>query len=292
MGADSLATASQAVGSDLACTELGVEQLREAPCGGDPDSPLGVVLSGIIATARRLDHVHGQLVMLASSAARDLVRIAEGKDVDLPNTSGVLQANGLHIDILLARRSELYRQLTMLLGMHRSLSASTGSSSRSPVAAKPERAAAPRKRASGLTKTQEAALADIAAGKVHVRQASLRGSMSVSTTGATPISMATVGALTAKRMVTRSSSTSLFHGQLVEITAAGRAHLDGSASDSASRADAARQRPALHRLTPEQLGTRLAHGTVGASAPSGPGGDALGPEQRPSLTPAAHEPHH
>lgn len=118
------ATDPTKVGTALVLAVFGVERLSAIPgWHDDEDSPLGRSADEIHRTARRLDHVQQSMVSLASTIRRDMQRVVNGDDVDLPQTHGLLGSSALALDLLCARRAELHQHLDALTQLHKILAA-------------------------------------------------------------------------------------------------------------------------------------------------------------------------
>ncbi|MER6398520.1 hypothetical protein ABT263_21070 [Kitasatospora sp. NPDC001603] len=236
------ATDPTKVGTALVLAVFGVERLSAIPgWHDDEDSPLGRSADEIHRTARRLDHVQQSMVSLASTIRRDMQRVVNGDDVDLPQTHGLLGSSALSLDLLCARRAELHQHLDALTQLHKILSANRPPAT--PV--QPEGPAAARtaeapQRPAKLNEAQRKALDAVARGRVHLQAGSVRSSARVTTSE--PVSAVSVTALIKRKLVEADTRTSLYQGQKLRLTAAGtrlHAAVVGAASRQASPAAAA-----------------------------------------------------
>ncbi|KQV20920.1 MULTISPECIES: hypothetical protein [unclassified Kitasatospora] len=219
------------VGTALVLRALGVERLTATPGWHDEDdTPLGRLTSEVHRTARRLDHVQQNLVALASSIRRDMQRVIDGADVDLPQTHGVLGSTAQSLDLLVARRAELHQHLEALTELHKVL---TSAASSPPPAAEAEskaRTNSPPRREAKLSDPQKQVLDAVALGTVTVRETSIRQGTKISA-GGQRLSPASVNSLIERKLIVRDTSTNLYFGQKLRLTDAGarlRASLAGT----------------------------------------------------------------
>ncbi|MFF2041804.1 hypothetical protein ACFVVX_15350 [Kitasatospora sp. NPDC058170] len=233
-----------AVGTALVLKALGVDRLVSIPgWHDDEDTPLGRSAGEVRSTARRLDHVQQNMVALATGIRRDMQRVVDGKDVDLPQTHGLIGSSALPLDLLCARRAELYQHQDTLTQLHKILVA--GPPPAPPV--QPEGPATARVaeaplRPAKLNEAQRKALDAVARGRVYLRSSSVRGDASVTTSE--PVSAVSVTALIKRKLVEADTRTSLYQGQKLRLTPAGtrlHAAVVGAASRQASPVAAAQR---------------------------------------------------
>jgi hypothetical protein len=199
-----------------------------------------------------------------------LHRATRGQGAHLVGSSGILQGNGTQIDVLAARRGQEIDHLERLLSAYqRSLASSPGGTATpqrtdelaSQQTALPDQPA-DRRRASGpvrVSNAQFAALEAIARGGVMVRESSVVRGMFVTAPNRVRISRATVDALLGKELADRDTSTSLYQGQRLTLSAQGEAVLAEGNRQTSPRAEAARRRSTT---------TSVAAPDPGAAAPA------------------------
>ncbi|MFD0405313.1 hypothetical protein [Kitasatospora sp. NPDC127116] len=108
------------LGTRLVCTTLSVERVRDLP-GHGTDTVHGAIADQLASAALRLDDVQTRIVQQASALRDDLQRIIDGRDADEPSVTGILHSTPAAVDLLSARRTELHRALTGLIGVYRTL---------------------------------------------------------------------------------------------------------------------------------------------------------------------------
>ncbi|WP_370220411.1 DUF4259 domain-containing protein [Kitasatospora sp. GAS1066B] len=228
------------VGTRMVHQTLGVDHIRSLP-GTDDGGPLGELLEQLARTAVRMDHVQDNLVSLARMIQRDMQAVIDGRDVDQPQTRGVVGSAALSLDLLVARRAELHERLTGLTETYRSLS--TWTAAAQPAAPAPAEKASANKAPDNpvtLTSTQEKALAAIATGNVLLHEGGRLGAWIVHAPRGVRITNATLNALFSKELANRDTSTSLYVGQKIYLTPDG--HERHAALSASTRASAARTR--------------------------------------------------
>ncbi|MFJ4676894.1 hypothetical protein [Kitasatospora sp. NPDC088783] len=204
------------VGTQMVLRTLDVPDLRAIPGWREDEStPLGRSAADVDHIARRLDTVQATLVNTAASISRDMDRVVDGDDVDLPLSHGVLGNSAQKLDHLVVRRSELFQALERALGLHQVLVAS-------PPAPPPERRPVEpaREEEKKLTAPQREALEAVAAGRVTAYDSGTRQPMRVMATGAR-VDRKALNALFQRKLIERDTSTSLLAGQKVRPTATG-----------------------------------------------------------------------
>ncbi|MGW2542731.1 hypothetical protein ACWC5I_18120, partial [Kitasatospora sp. NPDC001574] len=221
------------VGTALVLAVFGVDRLAAIPgWHDDQDSPLGRSADEVHRTARRLDHVQQNMVALAGAIRSDMQRVIDGDDVDLPQTHGLIGSSALSLDLLCARRAELYQHLDALTQLHKIL---TASQPPAPPAHQegpaPTRSAEDQQGPAKLSAPQRKALDAVARGKVYLQTSSIRSSARVTTTE--PVSALSVTTLIRRKLVEADTSTSLYQGQRLRLTATGtRLHAALAVADS------------------------------------------------------------
>ncbi|MET8623704.1 DUF4259 domain-containing protein [Kitasatospora sp. NPDC004669] len=248
------------VGTRIVHQELGVDRFRSL-AGAGTDTPLGLLVQQLRSNAVRMDEVQARLVVLAKSIQSDLQRIADGRDVDRPDTNGVLGSTAMSIDLLIARRFELHKSLTGLISTYRALAASQPP----PTQTAPALAPQPQQPVK-LTDAQVTALGHIAGGRVRMVEGGIRSIRRISAPGNVRISTATVDSLIDKRLVERDRSTSLFVGQDLHLTAEGRERY--TALTASQRASAARTRSAKTAGSQPPNSSAVDPALVAAATPS------------------------
>ncbi|MFJ1707608.1 hypothetical protein [Kitasatospora sp. NPDC088346] len=236
-----------AVGTALVLQALGVDRLVSIPgWHDDEDTPLGHLAGKVRSTASRLDHVQRNMVTLATSIRRDMQRVIDGHDVDLPQTHGLIGSSALSLDLLCARRAELYQHLDALTQLHKILAANRPPAPPvQPEGPATARTAKATQHPAKLNEAQRKALEAVARGRVYLQTSSLRSSARVTTSE--PVSAVSVTALIKRKLVEADTRTSLYQGQKLRLTPAGtrlHAAVVGAASQQASPVAAA-ERAAL-----------------------------------------------
>ncbi|MFB7672677.1 hypothetical protein ACFC26_14830 [Kitasatospora purpeofusca] len=212
------------VGTALVLHTLGVERLVELPGWHDEENtPLAMSAEEVVRIARRLDRVQQNMVTLATTVRRDMQRVIDGDDIDLPHTHGILGSTAQSLDLLSARRTELYQHLDRIARLHKALAESDPPASRAghiagPPARAEERSAAGPAREARLNTTQRAMLEAVADGRITVHSIGTRDRMSAPGLDLSP---ASVNVLIKRNLVERDTSTSLYSGQRLRLTAAG-----------------------------------------------------------------------
>ncbi|MFC9327896.1 HAD family hydrolase [Kitasatospora sp. NPDC057015] len=237
------------VGTALVLRTLGVERLSVlAGWHDDEDTPLGRLTDEVHRTARRLDHVQQSLVTLATSIRRDMQRVIAGDDVDLPQTHGLLGSSAQSLDLLVARRAELYQHLDGLTQLHKILAAAPASASVGPTAeqtASEHRGTEPPPRTTKLSSAQQRVLDAVARGRVTVHEGSIHNGLKIYALGV-QVSTASVNSLIERKLIDRDTSTSLYVGQKLRLTAAGaRVHASLPGIPPAGKASSPRTPPAV-----------------------------------------------
>ncbi|MFE2426883.1 hypothetical protein ACFXJ5_09040 [Streptomyces sp. NPDC059373] len=259
--------------------QLGTRMLAEALDISDPadllarhapDSTPGVLAPLVVHTALTLDDLNERLVRAAASAAEDLRRIAHGQDAHLVGSTGILHSDGPQINVLAARRGQEVGHLERLVNAYQhSLASSTDRATAprraeeltSQQTARPDQSAA-RHRTSApvrVSTAQFTTLEAIARGGVMLRESSVVRGMFVTAPDRVRISRATVDALLGKELADRDTSTSLYQGQRLTLTAQGEAVLAEGRRQTSPRAEAARRRTTT---------TAVAAPDSGAAAPA------------------------
>ncbi|MGV9266614.1 hypothetical protein ACWDRR_18370 [Kitasatospora sp. NPDC003701] len=235
------------LGTRLVWSELQVEQPRDLP-GHGTATLHGAVADQVASTADRLDGVQIRLVALAGFLRDDLQRIEAGHDTTLPVTNGILRNGALDLDLLVARRTELHRSLTALIGLYKELPTfvpppqPTGG----PAPARKAKAA----RDSPLPLRQEEALKLIGSSTVTIFKGT-GGSVRVIASEAA-ITIATVDALIGKGLVDHYARKALFRGHDLTLTPEGQTRYEAlAAKPPVARSAAARARPVALPTAPE-----------------------------------------
>ncbi|GLW58200.1 hypothetical protein [Kitasatospora phosalacinea] len=178
----------------------------------DEDTPLGRSAADVAHLARRLDIVQYTLVTVATSIRRDMLRVIDGDDADLPQSHGVLGSSAQSLDFLVVRRTELFQALERATGLHQVLAAAQPQAEQRPAAPAQEEK---------LTAPQREALEAVATGQVAMSDSGTQRPMRVMAAGLT-VDRKALDALFRRKLVERDTSTSLFVGQTVRPTAADR----------------------------------------------------------------------
>ncbi|MFB7906883.1 hypothetical protein ACFVZ3_11775 [Kitasatospora purpeofusca] len=229
------------LGSRMVWSELQVERVRDLP-GLRTATLHGAVADQIATTAVKLDDVQTRLVALVAPLRDDLQRIEAGHDTTMPVTNGILRNSALDIDLLVTRRTELHRSLTVLIGIYKEL----------PAFVPPPPPAPTAKAAAAVTRLpprQEEALRQIGSTTVTVHNGMRAGAVIIVTPD-TGIKAATVDALIGKGLVNHYARKDLFRGHDLTLTAEGQARYEALQRPTA-RSAAARTRPVALPTAPE-----------------------------------------
>jgi hypothetical protein len=238
-------SAELTVGSRILIDALGIDN-PIALIDRHPEDTIPGVLGPLVAHAALLvDQLDQRLIEAAATAIEDLRHVTDGQAPHPAVGNGILNATGPTIDVLAARRRQEMGHLERLLNVYqRHLNGSDG------------RTHAP-KRADALTSQQIArsasgpirvspaqvkALEAVARGDVMLRENSLARGAFVTAPNGVRISRATVDALLSKKLADRDTSTSLYQGQRLSLTAQGEMVLTEWHRRASPRAEAARAR--------------------------------------------------
>ncbi|GJF32628.1 hypothetical protein KNE206_53280 [Kitasatospora sp. NE20-6] len=216
---------SARIGTTMVLRALGVERLFDVPGWRDDEgTPLGHLAGQLHHAARRLDHVQETLVGLAAGLQRDLQRLADGQDVDLPQTGVALGHTAQQLDLLVARRTELHQHLEHLTALHKTITAATTAPDPAQPGPDPALRAAPGQdaaRTDKLSGPQRQALDAVARGLVSFRDSGARGNRTVIIAPGLRLHGASVNSLIERKLVERDTSTSLYRGQKLRLTLVG-----------------------------------------------------------------------
>ncbi|MCC9707117.1 hypothetical protein E4N62_18675 [Streptomyces sp. MNU76] len=211
-----------------------------------PEDTIPGVLAPLVAHAALLvDQLDQRLVEAAATAIEYLRHVADGQDPHAVVGNGTLNATGPTIDVLAARRRQEIGHLERLLNVYqRHLNGSDGHSHAPKHAAALTSQQTARSAAGPIrvSPAQVKALEAVARGGVMLRESSLaRGTFVTSPNGAR-ISRTTVDALLSKKLADQDTSTSLYQGQRLSLTAQGETVLAEWHRRASPRAEAARAR--------------------------------------------------
>ncbi|MDT0467580.1 hypothetical protein [Streptomyces gibsoniae] len=249
-------------GAHLVSEEFGVEDPWALSDDHPPRHPLYLVGRMVAEAARDVDELHDELTRVAQSAIELLEPVGRGDHADKRDWQGILRATGPQIELLAARRSAAYQQLTRAVTTYHRLLPGFGAEPASEVPFQSLSLAA--ERASGrdddwaiASGRQLAALEAVAAGSLRFHQSAVYGHTWLSDgDGNRPKVLAeTAKRLIADGLLKKDTSTSLYRpGQLLSLTPRGEQALQ------VFRTTAPRVSAALSRSSP-------------ASAPGSAGSD-------------------
>jgi hypothetical protein len=113
--------ATERPGAHLVAEEFGVEDPWALSDDHPLRDPLDLVGRMVAEAARDVDELHGELTRAAQSAIALLEPIARGEHASMRDWDGVLRTTRPQIELLVARRSAAYEQLTRSISTHRRL---------------------------------------------------------------------------------------------------------------------------------------------------------------------------
>ncbi|MEY9956815.1 hypothetical protein [Streptacidiphilus sp. MAP5-52] len=244
-------------GTRLVLDALGAERMSDLRGWAMPEGTLlGELTDHLNETARELDLVHWEVQRTASGLRRLVLPLVDRSEIT-PDADSHLTiprgfaGKGAELDLLLVRREALLHHLNRLIATHQAaVAADTGART---AAARPD---AHEREQDTLSAAEATALAEIAEGEVFIREyGTNRKTLRVVAGEDTDISIATVAALTAKRLVSRSTVGS-HHDEALRLTAEGERRLARQAP-AAPRAAAARTGTALPAASPSPTATAL-----------------------------------
>jgi hypothetical protein len=249
-------------GAHLVAEEFGVEDPWALSDDHPPHDPLHLVGRMVAEAARDVDELHDELTRAAQSAIELLEPVGRGEHADMRGWQGIRHATGPQIELLVARRSAAYGQLTRAVTTyHRLLPESeAASASKSPfqsLSLAPEQASGRDDEWAIADGRQLAALKAVETGGLRFHQSAVYGHTWLSDgNGNRPEVLAeTAERLLADGLLEKDTSTSLYRpGQLLSLTPQGEQALQ------VSRATTPRVSAALSRSNP-------------ASAPGSAGSD-------------------
>lgn len=211
-----------------------------------PQDTIPGVLAPLVAHAALLvDQLDQRLVESTATAIEDLRHVAAGQDPHAAVGNGTLNATGPTIAVLAARRRQEIGHLERLLNVYqRHLNRSDGHT-HAPQHADTLTHQQTACSASGpirVSPAQVKALEAVARGGVMLRESSLARGTFVTSPNGVRISRATVDALLSKKLADRDTSSSLYQGQRLSLTAQGETVLAEWHRRASPRAEAARAR--------------------------------------------------
>jgi hypothetical protein len=250
-------------GAHLVAEEFGVEDPWALSDDYPPRHPLCLVGRMVAEAARDVDELHGELTRVAQSAIELLEPVGRGDHADKRDWQGILRATGPQIELLAARRSAAYEQLTRAMTTYHRLLPGFGAEPVSKVpfqslSSAPEQASGRDDDWAIADGGQRAALEAVETGGLRFHQSAVYGHTWLSDgTGNRPKMLAeTAERLLADGLLEKDTSTSLYRpGQLLSLTPQGEQALQ------VSRATTPRVSAALSRSNP-------------ASAPGSAGSDS------------------
>lgn len=228
-------------GTRILAAALNVEDPADLLALHPPDSVPGVLAPLLAHAVLTTDELDQQLVRVASSAAQDLLRMAEGRVPHITGRNGLLNATGAQIDVLAARRGQEIDHLERLMTAYSKSLAASPDGHRAEQRTS-ERTAHRPTAPTRVSLAQVKAMEVIAQGGVRLCDSGLAAGPFVSAPRGAHTSRPTVDALIARKLVTRDTSTSLFVGQSLSLTAQGEAFLADVHARTSPRAEAARSR--------------------------------------------------
>ncbi|MCX4858211.1 hypothetical protein [Streptomyces canus] len=249
-------------GAHLVAEEFGVEDPWALSDDHPPRAPLHLIGRMVAEAARDVDELHGELTRAAQSAIKVLEPVGQGDSASMRGWQGILRTTGPQIELLAARRSAAYEQLTRAVSTyHRLLPESDAeSASKSPfqsLSLAPEQGPVRDDEWAIADGRQLAALEAVERGGLRFHQSAVYGHTWLSDgDGNRPKVLAeTAERLLADGLLEKDTSTSLYRpGQLLSLTPQGKQELQ------VSRATTPRVSAALSRSYP-------------ASAPGSSGSD-------------------
>ncbi|MFF5962856.1 large ATP-binding protein [Streptomyces collinus] len=239
-------------GAHLVAEEFGVEDPWALSDDHPPRHPLHLVGRMVAEAACDVDELHGELTRAAQSAIELLEPFGRGDSVGLRGWDGILRTTGPQIELLGARRSAAFEQLTQAVSTYHRLLPESGaaSASKAPhqsLGLAPEQASVRDDDWAIAGGRQLAALEAVEAGSLRFHQSAVYGHTWLSDgDGNRPKVLAeTAERLLADGLLEKDTSTSLYRpGQLLSLTPQGEQALQ------VSRATTPRVSAALSRSFP------------------------------------------
>ncbi|MFG3289809.1 large ATP-binding protein [Streptomyces sp. NPDC048179] len=108
-------------GAHLVAEEFGVEDPWTLSDDHPPRDPLYLVGRMVAEAARDVDELHGELTRAAQSAIELLEPVGRGDHASMRGGHGILGTTGPQIELLVARRSAAYEQLTRAVSTYHRL---------------------------------------------------------------------------------------------------------------------------------------------------------------------------
>ena len=225
-------SATERPGAHLIAEEFGVEDPWALSDDHPLRDPLDLVGRMVAEAARDVDELHAELTRAAESAIALLEPIARDEHASMRGWDGVLRATGPQVELLVARRSAAYEQLTRSISIYRRLQSEPGS--QPPTASSPGVA---KGQDSGrdddwaiLGDRQARALEAAEAGGLRFHQSAVDGYTFLSNgSGQRPtpeVWPETVQQLVAAGLLAQDTSEGLYHpGHLVSLTPQGETAL-------------------------------------------------------------------
>lgn len=239
-------------GAHLVAEEFGVEDPWALSDDHPPRDPLHLLGRIVAEAARDVDELHGELTRAAQSAIELLEPFGRGDSADLRGWDGILRTTGPQIDLLAARRSAAFEQLTQAVSTYHRLLPESGaeSVSKAPLQSlslAPEQVPVRDDDWAIADGRQLAALEAVETGGLRFHQSPVYGHTWLSDgDGNRPKVLAeTAQRLLADELLEKDTSTSLYRpGQLLSLTPQGELALQ------ISRATTPRVSAALSRSNP------------------------------------------
>jgi hypothetical protein len=239
-------------GAHLVAEEFGVEDPWALSDDHPPRNPLHLVGRMVAEAARDVDELHCELTRAAQAAIELLEPFGRGDSADLRGWDGILRSTGPQIDLLAARRSAAFEQLTQAVSTYHRLLPESGaeSATKAPLQSlslASEQASVRNDDWAIADGRQLAALEAVETGGLRFHQSTVYGHTWLSDgNGNRPKVLAeTAQRLLADGLLEKDTSTSLYRpGQLMSLTPQGEQALQ------LSRATTPRVCAALSRSTP------------------------------------------
>jgi hypothetical protein len=239
-------------GAHLVAEEFGVEDPWALSDDHPPRPPLHLVGRMVAEAARDVDELHGELTRAAQSAIDLLEPFGRGDSAGLRGWDGILRTTGPQIDLLAARRSAAFEQLTQAVSTYHRLLPESGaeSVSKAPLQSlslAPEEVPVRDDEWAIADGRQLAALEAVETGGLRFHQSAVYGHTWLTDgDGNRPKVLAdTAERLLADGLLEKDTSTSLYRpGQLLSLTPQGEQALQ------VSRATTPRVSAALSRSSP------------------------------------------
>ncbi|MGW7730876.1 hypothetical protein [Streptomyces canus] len=255
-------------GAHLVAEEFGVEDPWALSDDHPPRAPLHLIGRMVAEAARDVDELHGELTRAAQSAIKVLEPVGQGDSASMRGWHGILRTTGPQIELLAARRSAAYEQLTRAVSTYHRLLPESDER----LSLAPEQAPVRDDEWAIADGRQLAALEAVETGVLRFHQSAVYGHTWLSDgDGNRPKVLAeTAERLLADGLLEKDTSTSLYRpGQLLSLTPQGKQALQ------VSRATTPRVSAALSRSYPAS-----APGSSGSDpTPASPAGTTAKPSR-------------